>query len=308
MRVAVTGGTGFVGRHTIALLRGRGHGVRALARTPAGSRLLTALGAEPIPGHLAQPSALTALLDGADAAVHLVAIIVESGPATFAAVHVEGTRRLLDAAHAARLRQLVYMSAIGARPDARATRYHRTRWEAEELVRSSGLNAAILQPSLIVGPENVPVRTLARVHRWSPVVPVFGDGRFPMQPVWVEDVALAVALAVERPDVCGTFELGGPEIVTFERFVRAIGRATGHPRPLIHVPLRVARRLARLCDPLGRHAPITSEQLQMLVEGSATPQNAIEAVFGIRPLGLEAALEKATRSKEGPGWQDTSLV
>src|SRR5205823_3620628 len=80
------------------------------------------------------------------------------------------------------------------------------------------------------GPENRPIRTLAQLHRWSPLVPVFGDGRFPTQPVWIEDVALAFALAAERPASGGVFELGGPAALTYEEFVRAIGRAAGHPR------------------------------------------------------------------------------
>ena len=294
MLVAVTGGTGFVGRHIVDQLSRRGHRVRALARTSGGVRRLAARGAEVVAGTLADAAALHTLLEGADAAVHLVGIIVESGGSggTFAAVHVDGTRRVLEAARDTGVRRLVHMSAVGARPDTRATRYHRTKWQAEELVRSSGLSAAIFRPSLINGPENAPVRTLARAHRWLPVVPVFGDGRFPTQPVWIEDVALAFALAVERHDLAGTFELGGPDVLTFEQFVRAIGRAAGHPRPLIHVPLGIVRLAARLCDPLGRLAPITSDQLRMLVEGAATPRNAIESVFGITPLAFEEGLKR----------------
>ena len=292
MRVAVTGATGFVGRHLVEQLRRRGHRVRALVRSPGKARFLAALGVDVVPGDLADPTALAALFEQAEAVVHLVGIIVESGAATFTAVHVEGTRRVLDAAAAAGVRRVVHMSAVGARPEPRATRYHRTKWQAEELVRSSGLAAVIFRPSIITGPENVPIRTLARVHRWSPVVPVFGDGRWLMQPVWIEDVTLAFVLAVERAQLHGTYELGGPEPLRFEEFVRAIGRASGHPRALIHVPLALARLGARLCDPLGPAAPITSDQLQMLVEGSATPENAIESVFGIKPTGLEAGLRR----------------
>ncbi|PYP29850.1 MAG: hypothetical protein DMD49_12320 [Gemmatimonadetes bacterium] len=294
MRVAVTGATGFVGRHVVDQLSRRGHTVRGLARTARGARLLAARGADAVPGELADSTALHTLLRGADAAVHLVGIIVESGGSggTFAAVHADGTRRVLEAARDMGVRRMVHMSAVGARPDPSATPYHRTKWQAEEFVRSSGLRAAIFRPSLINGPENAPVRTLARAHRWSPVVPVFGDGRFPTQPVWIEDVALAFALAVERPDLVGTFELGGPDVLTFEEFVRAIGRASGHPRPLIHVPLGVVRLAARLSNPLGRAAPITSDQLRMLVEGTATPANAIESVFGIKPLSFEDGLRR----------------
>jgi len=186
----------------------------------------------------------------------------------------------------------VHMSAVGARDEPGATRYHRTKWRAEELVRSSGLPHAIFRPSIISGPENRPIRTLARLHRWSPLVPVFEDGRFPMQPVWIGDVALAFALAAERPALSGVFELGGPATLTYEEFVRAIGRAAGHPRPLVHVPLAVARAAAAVLGVMGPLAPLTLDQLQMLVEGSATPANALESTFGIRALPFEAGLAR----------------
>lgn len=281
-----------MGRHLTTLLAGRGHQVRALVRRDGRGRAAAALPAERTPGDLADPAALAALTRGADVIVHLVGIIVEAGAATFEAVHVEGTRRLLTAAREAGVRRFVHMSAVGARDEPGATRYHRTKWRAEELVRSSGLPHAIFRPSIISGPENRPIRTLARLHRWSPLVPVFEDGRFPMQPVWIGDVALAFALAAERPALSGVFELGGPATLTYEEFVRAIGRAAGHPRPLVHVPLAVARAAAAVLGVMGPLAPLTLDQLQMLVEGSATPANALESTFGIRALPFEAGLAR----------------
>ena len=292
MLVAITGATGFVGRHVAAQLLRRGHRVRALVRDQRRGEFLGAQGATLVEGSLGDRDALAVLLDGAEAAVHLVGIIVESGSATFSAVHVEGTRRMLDATLAAGVRRYIHMSALGARADERATPYHRTKWQAEELVRSSGLAAAILRPSLINGPENAPIRMLARLHRWSPFMPIFGDGHFPTQPVWIEDVALAFALALEREDVVGSFELAGPAVLTYEEFVRIIGRVAGHPRPLVHIPLTLVRLAARACDALGPAAPITSVQLQMLVEGNSTSSNAIETVFGVRPLPFEDGLRR----------------
>jgi len=292
VRIAVTGASGFVGRHVTTLLAGRGHQVRALVRRDDPGRAAAALPAERTPGELADPAALAALTRGADVIVHLVGIIVEAGSATFEAVHVEGTRRLLTAAREAGVRRFVHMSAVGARDEPGATRYHRTKWRAEELVRSSGLSHAIFRPSIISGPENRPIRTLARLHRWSPLVPVFGDGGFAMQPVWIGDVALAFALAAERPALSGVFELGGPAILTYEEFVRAIGRAAGHPRPLVHVPLAVARAAAAALGVMGPLAPLTLDQLQMLVEGSATPANALESTFGIWALPFEEGLAR----------------
>jgi len=290
--IAVTGATGFVGRHIAAVLTRRGHAVRALVRRPIQARTLVSLGVELVPGDLADVAALTTLTRGAHAVVHLVGIIVEKGPATFHAVHVDGTRRVVEAARQAGIERFVHMSAVGARDERGATPYHRTKWHAEQLVRASGLSHAVFRPSIISGPESAPIRTLARLHRWSPVVPVFGDGRFPTQPVWVEDVALAFALSVEQPALSGAFELGGPQVLTYEEFLLAIGQAAGHPRPLVHMPLALARAAAGAFDLLGAAAPLTSDQLQMLVEGSATPDNAIESVFGIRPIPFEQGLNR----------------
>lgn len=292
MLIAVTGATGFVGRHLAALLARRGHSVRALVRNPRRADALRNLPVELVAGDLSDPGVLALLVRDASAVVHLVGIIVESGRATFQDVHVEGTRRVLAAARQAGVGRVVHMSAIGARDARAATPYHRTKWEAEELVRGSGLSYAIFRPSIISGPESVPIRTLARLHRWSPVVPMFGDGQFATQPVWIEDVALAFALAAENGRFTGAFELGGPAPMTYAAFVRAIGRAAGHPRPLVHLPLALARAAARVFDLLGGAAPLTSDQLQMLVEGGATPANAIESVFDIHPLSFEQGLER----------------
>lgn len=295
MLIAVTGATGFVGRHVASLLVQRGHGVRALVRDPRRVGALTNVPAELLAGDLSDAGALARLARDASAVVHLVGIIVESGHATFQGVHVEGTRRMLAAAQEAGVERFVHMSAIGARGEREAAPYHRTKWEGEELVRRSGLSYAIFRPSIISGPESAPIRTLARLHRWSPVVPMFGDGHFPTQPVWIGDVALALALAAENARLTGAFELGGPTPMTYEAFVRAIGRAAGHPRPLVRVSLAVARRAARMFDLLGAAAPFTSDQLRMLVEGATTPANALESVFGIHPLPFEQGLERFLR-------------
>ena len=283
------------------LLVSRGHRVRVLVRPSARSAragALSGVAQEAVSGDLADRTALAGLARGADALVHLVGIITESGAATFEAVHVAGTRRVLAAAADARVKRFVHMSAVGARDQPGATPYHRSKWRGEELVRAAGLAYAIFRPSIISGPESAPIRTLARLHRWSPLVPVFGDGGFPTQPVWIEDVALACALAVEDAALNGAFELGGPAVLSYEAFLRAIGRAAGHPRPLVHVPLALVRAAARVFDWVGPLAPVTSDQLHMLVEGSATPANAIESTFGIRPLPFEEGLTRYLRSDD----------
>lgn len=294
MIIGVTGATGFVGRHIVDLLVERGHRPRVLIRHPHPARLPFRHrdAVDIVPGSLADAAALQSLVRGADAVIHLVGIIVERGAATFAAVQVEGTRAIVTAARAAGVRRIVHMSAVGARDSVGATAYHRTKAEGERLVTASGVPHVVFRPSFISGPGNVPIATLARLHRFAPLIPIFGDGSFLTQPVWVGDVALAYALAAEGGGGTGVHELGGPSAITYKDFVRAIGRAAGHPRPLVHVPLGLVRTAARLLDPLGSVAPITSDQLQMLVEGSATPRNALESVFGIKPLPFEEGLRR----------------
>ena len=302
--VAVTGATGFVGRHIVRELRARHHAVRLLARDPA--RLpFDANGVTVVPGALSDATAIARLVGGADAVIHLVGIIAETGGATFQAVHVEGTRTVARAAREAGVRRLVHMSAVGARHDADATAYHRSKAAGEDEVLQAGIPHVILRPAIIVGRESVPISLLARLHRLLPAVPVFGAADFPMQPVWIGDVAAAFAVAAEGAGPDGAHEIGGPDRITYEEFVRAIGRAAGHPRPLVRVPLGLARFAAGAFDVLPPGiAPITSQQLQMLVEGSATPDNAIERVFGIVPLGFAAALERSLSGDGGRGTGD----
>jgi NADH dehydrogenase len=291
--VAITGATGFVGRYIVAELRARGHAVRVLARNPAALPFATH-GLTVIPGALADPAAVGRLVAGADAVIHLVGIIAETGDVTFQAVHVDGARSVARAARDAGVRRLVHMSALGARHDPAATAYYRTKAAGEDAVRQAGISYVILRPTVIVGRESVPISLLARLHRMLPAIPVFGAADFPMQPVWVGDVAAAFAAAAQGTGADGTYEIGGPDRITYAEFVRAIGRAAGHPRPLFRVPLGLVRLAARAFDVLPPHlAPITSQQLQMLVEGSATTDNAIEHMFGIRPRGFEEALRES---------------
>lgn len=292
MIVAVTGASGFVGRHIVDQLVARGHRPRVLLRDPAHRPFLHPEACDVVAGSLADRPALQSLAAGAAAVIHLVGIIVERGSATFTRIHVDGTRALIDAARDAGVPRFVHMSALGARDEPGATPYHRTKARGEAVVQASKLSAVVLRPSFISGKGNQPIAVLARLHRFAPVVPLFGDGTFPVQPMWIGDAALAFALAAEGRGAPGTYELAGPSAIPYSEFVRAIGRACGHPRPLVPIPLALVRFMARLFDVLGPLAPITSDQLQMLVEGTATSHNAIQSVFGIEPLDFEAGLRR----------------
>jgi uncharacterized protein YbjT (DUF2867 family) len=284
MKIAITGATGFVGGAVVRRLLRRGHEIRALVRRPDRAGRLRGWGAvECVAGGLEDEGALSTLVAGADTVVHLVGIIVEKGSQTFERVHVAGTERLTAAARAAGVNRFVHMSALGARADAGATSYHRTKAAGEQVVRGAGLAHAILRPAFIAGAGNVPLAMMVRLIRFAPVVPVVGDGKYLLQPVWIEDVAEAFAVAVERADLAGSFDLAGPEQLSWDGMLDELERALSVRRVRLHVPLPLVRAgaLAGLVAP--DLAPITPDQLRMLLEGSVASENAIATTFGIDP-------------------------
>ncbi len=219
--VALTGATGFVGRHVLVRLLAGGYRVRALVRDPGklpkGDAKLHA-----VRGGLFDEAALAELVDGADAVVHLVGIIMERPRRgqTFDRVHALGTRRLLDAAKAAGVRRWVHMSALGSRPDA-VSQYHRTKWQGECAVRDSGLDNTIFRPSIIHGPDGEFMGMVKGFccGLFPPFMPYFGAGLLGqrgagiLQPVWVEDVARSFADAISNERAINeTYPLGGPDV------------------------------------------------------------------------------------------------
>jgi NADH dehydrogenase len=283
MRIALAGATGYVGRHVVERLLRRDHELVVLARTPERAGWLTDRGVELVHGDLEDQTALRRLVEGAGAVINLVGIIVEMGRQTFERVHAGGTRALVAAAREAGVPRFVQMSALGARPDAAATGYHRTKAAGEEAVRTSGLSHAIMRPSLIAAPGNEVLKRLVGMLRFSPVMPVIGDGLYKLQPVWADDLAEAIALAVERSDLQGTFDLAGPDQLTYHQLLDQLETALGVKRTRVMAPVPVVRFAAYAGMVLPDLNPITPEQLQMLLEGSTTEQNALPGVFGVTP-------------------------
>jgi NADH dehydrogenase len=242
-----------------------------------------------VPGDVLEPDGLAASIEGCAAIVHLVGIIREqpSRGVTFERLHAQATRNMLELARKAGVPRYVQMSALGTRPGARA-RYHRTKWEAEEAVRASGLDWTIFRPSIIFGPGDGFVSLLAPIVRGNPVfVPVIGNGLTKFQPVSIHDVARVFAASLGRPEtVRQAYEVGGPEVLTLNAVYREIAAAVGKPgKPLVHLPLWYGRLLAALFEWLARrglfrHPPLTRDQLRSLSRDNAADTSATVAAFG----------------------------
>jgi len=279
--ILVTGASGFVGHHVVRELAAAGMRVRAMVRTARGAQALEGIDCELVRGDVTDPASLRAAARGMRTIVHLVAIL-EGSPAAFERVMAVGTGNLVEAARESDVRRIVLMSALGTGPGATVP-YFRAKWAAEQAVASSGVDHAVLRPSFVFGVDGGALPRLLRVARLAPVTPVIGPGTQRIQPIWIDDLARGVRIAVEAEGTAPPFELGGPETVTWSELWRRLKTSLGTRRPTVHVPFWLARGPAAL---LERIPPtlLTRDQLRML-EG---PDNAVtDGGASMRRLGLD---------------------
>ena len=289
MKVFLTGATGFIGSHLLRRLLRDGYAVRALARhrsddaetTPSSANL------EWIQDDVLSPS-LSSAIRGCDAVINLVGIIREQGKQTFDAVHHQATRNLVCAGRGAGVQLFVQMSALGARPE-NASRYHVTKFAAEEEVRKSGLPYVILRPSLIFGPGSAFIDQMIGVMRAIPLLrPVPGTGEYRFRPMHVDDVAECFVQSLNNSAARGqTIDLVGAEELTLENITDEIAAYLGVHKTVVHIPIPLMKIAARLFSILPITPPITTDQVRMLEEGSTASPEPMQRIFAINPLGFE---------------------
>ena len=293
-RVFVTGGTGFVGKAVIRALLAQGFLVRCLVRPGSEHDLKGFESIDRVPGDVLQSDGLAASVEGCTALVHLVGIIREQRGrgVTFERLHTQATRNMLALARTAGVKRFTQMSALGARPGARA-RYHQTKWAAEEAVRASDLEWTIFRPSIIFGRGDAFMSVLGRTVKQLPVMPVLGDGRYRLQPIPVEQVAEGFARALRTPgSVRQTYEVAGPTPYAFVDLLDEIGRALGRARVRkLRLPLAPVRAMTRALDWLPFY-PLSTDQLIMLEEESVTDPSRFFAELGVRPEPLATGLAR----------------
>jgi len=293
MRVLLTGSTGFVGNHVARRLLDKGHTVRALVRKGSESGLAAAGRCETVRGDVTDPESLKGAVEGCEAVIHLVGIIREfpSRGITFRRLHVEGARNVADAAEEAGIKRFVHMSALGARENA-PTEYWSTKHEAEKHLKSKNLELTVFRPSAIIGPGGEFSALLKRMAG-APLTPVIGTGKSKMQPVSVSDVAELFARALEMPGTSGkTYQVGGPEVLTYTDMLRIAGEVLGKPVTPLRIPAVFVKIPAALLDRFA-FWPITREQLKMLAEDSVADTSQTSTDFNIEFTPYREALAEA---------------
>lgn len=280
MRIAITGGTGFVGTHAVRALVAAGHEVRVIARGER--RRPRRSGVSFTRADVVNGAGLVDALQGCGAVIHLVAVIRERGRQTFDRVNRQGTENVARAARKAGVGHLIHLSALGADPNPRYP-YLASKWAGEQAVRTSGVPHTIIRSSLIFGPGDGFFTRLTRLIRFNPVIPVVGDGRALFQPVAAADMARCIVAAVENGPRGRTIDVGGPDHLTYEQIVTIIKNQIGAHRFVVHVPVEAMRPLAWLMDRVLPDPPVTPGQLRLLERDSVTRRDAIARTFGFTP-------------------------
>jgi nucleoside-diphosphate-sugar epimerase len=272
MKVAITGGTGFIGRHLARDLVSRGHEVILIARGQYKRNTQPVEGTSLLSLDTNDTENLTRAFDGCDAVVHCAGTSVEDSKQTFHRLHVEGTRSAVNACEQARVKKFVLVSYLNVRPNVKSE-YHTTKWQAEEIVRASKLNFTILKAGLVYGPGDHLLNNLSNLFRRMPVFAAVGLKEKTVRLVAVEDLVEIIRLCLEEDRFARqTVAVLGPEELPFSQAARRIAKAMGKPSLIVlPFPVFFHRILAFFSERFMPKPLITKSQVQMLADGISQP-------------------------------------
>lgn len=292
MKIIIAGGTGFVGSALIKRLIAEGHHITLIVRPGSKAKIPIHSQVEAVSLDPGEP--ITDLDKSSDAIINLVGIIREfpSRGITFEKSHFRITKNLVDFAESHGIARFLQMSALGVGPDGK-TGYIRSKFKAEEYLKSSMLNWIIFRPSMIFGPGDHVTGMFSRMIRYLPVVPVIGDGEYKLQPVHVDDVCTAFAKSLSDDRSIGkVFEFGGPEVLSFNRILDITGEALGKKKlRKFHTPVGIMRLKAAIWGRF-RWFPVTSEQITMLLSDNYTADRSLYELFDFQPKQFSESLEE----------------
>jgi uncharacterized protein YbjT (DUF2867 family) len=275
MRVFVTGATGFVGPAVANAIVDAGHEVRVLERKPgawseAGIRCQAA-----VQGDVTDSEAMRRAVRDTDVVVHLVGIR-QGKPAEFERVMIGGTRNLLAAAKEAGVRRVVLMSALGFREETKdLVPFYNAKWTMERDTKASGLEHVIFRPSFIFGRDGGILPTFKKLAKLAPVTGIIGSGEQRIQPIWIEDIGAYFAAAIDKAEAANrTFEVGGPDVVSWNEFWQRLRAQLGiRRRPTMHLPTGLMKIPATVTERLPGNIPLTRDLLKMLESGDNVVSN-----------------------------------
>jgi uncharacterized protein YbjT (DUF2867 family) len=294
-RITVFGGTGFLGRRVVRRLSESGATVRSASRHPGRAE---SNNVERIAADARDEHSVEAAVTGADGVVNTISLYVEHRGDTFRAVHVEAAARIARAARRAGTKRFVHLSGIGA-DVASSSPYIHYRGEGEAAVRAAFPGAVIIRPAVMFAPDDAFLTTILRLLRTLPAYPLFGDGRTRLQPVYVDDVAAAIAEILGQTQTPQPiYELAGPRVYSYEELLRTIARAAGLRPRLVRIPFAFWGAVANLTEMLPQ-PPLARNQVELMqIDTIASDSRPGFRTLGISPRSLEDELEVMLNRKQ----------
>jgi nucleoside-diphosphate-sugar epimerase len=309
--VVVDGASGYVGSHLVASLSENGFEVRALVHKGAkekDTQFLKSLKAKVYVADLdADSNQLNEAFNGVKAVVHLIGSIAPPKGETMQNLHVNQTRQLISLCKSNQVEKVIMVTALGSSSEA-ASNYHSTKWQAEELLRTSGLNFVILRPSLIFGRQvgdrdSKLVARLIQAIEKKPVVPLINGGVNLIQPIFIGDLVNALIASIQRDDLVNqTYELGGANVVSMKDFVAMLMDTLSTKKPVVSLPTPLAVLLATCMEATSRVPLISRDQVRIAKNNNVCTTNDLSMKLGIEPrhirVGLNTYKEKAVLARE----------
>ena len=291
--VTVFGGTGFLGRRVVRHLRKRGFSVRIASRHPDRGHRLFVLDnpqLQSVAANIHDEQSVADAVAGAYGVVNAVSLYVEHGQETFHSVHVDSAERVAVQAHQAGVERVAHVSGIGSDVTSPSL-YIRKRGEGELVVQAAVADAILIRPAVMFGPDDALLNPILNLLRRLPVYPMFGRGLTKLQPAYVEDVAEAIATALQRAQAI-TYECAGPRVFSYEEFLRAVAHEAGIKARLIPVPFAAWHALAWVAEMLPS-PPITRNQVELMqVDNVSSSEMPGFGELGISPRSIEEILQE----------------
>jgi len=292
--ILVAGGTGFVGSAVVRELLRRGEKVAVLGRDAARARARFGAGVDARAADVREAAGLASAFSAVDVVVN--AVQFPNSPIenrrkgwTFEEVDLKGTKNQVDAAKQAGVRRFVYLSGVGAAPDA-ARHWFRFKWEAEQHLINSGLEWVVIRPTWVFGPDDSSLNRILGFGRFLPFIPTFGNGKQAMQPVFIDDVGRVTADCALKPEAANQlFELGGPDVMTMDEVFKAALAAMGRRRPILHQPVMAGKLIGRVAGALPS-PPLTADSVEFITAAAVADNANLERVLNARLTPLKEAL------------------
>jgi NADH dehydrogenase len=293
LKIAILGGTGFIGGHLCQELSGTKHEIIIIGRHARSGSITSNISGRY--GNIHDTESLASALKDVDIVYHLVGIIAETGELTFEKTVIGGTVNLVRACEESGVKKIIYLSALGTSGNA-LSNYYQSKWKAEELIRNSSLEYVIIRPSVVFGPNDKFINMFADMIRRFPIIPIVGDGRYLLQPVYVGDLArILIASAESESAQNKTIEIGGPDQISFRDLIAIIKKILNKKRANIYIPFMLMKPMAAILEKIMSRPPVTVDQLKMLKIGNVCDNHDLHSIYGIELTRLEDKIREYLR-------------